>query len=206
MFLITFWNLVKKFVKYLTIIFPLFNKPISWIVNKIPRKYTQKKWLAEPIALSRRDDQGQQIYPALRRKIPIEIRNFQYIRFDIHILGNFPHWRAGIFITCFETDHDYVFHLLKDSDDSRILARMTKREFVSGRHVNQLDKELAGLDLSNINFEVKKVAEDTYSLNINSEEVDRYVVPHDDFKFVEIGAWADDKPYKVEFENIKLEG
>lgn len=209
----TVWSLfilptIKNIFKVLSLVFPFITKPIQRIINKIPRSFNERKWLAQPEALNVINNRGRQIYPQLRRKIPVEVRNFQYVRFSIHILGNYPHWRAGIFITSYDTSKDYVFHIYKNENDSRILTKMTKRIFAQG-HINESDKvlsELMTVDINNILFEIKTVGENMYALNINGQEIDRYSIPKEDFKSIEIGAWADDNPYKIEFENIKFKG
>lgn len=197
---------VKPMISFLNLIIPFATKPIYKLLAKIPRAFKEKKWVAEPQPLILSNKPGQNTYPQLVRKIPLVVQNFKYIRFKIHVLGNYPHWRAGIFVNGFDTKGDYVFHLYKDEGDNRILAKMTKRIFGKG-HIEESDKELKLLvDESDILFELRAVEDDNYALYVNGQEIDRHEVPYDEFKLIQISAWADDRPYKIEFENIEFLG
>lgn len=181
------------------------NIPLEKIFKNLPRYYSEKKWLADPMPLEYTNSQGQQIYPQLRKRIPLQVKNFKYIKFKIRIIKSLGHWRAGIFITSFDQNIDYVFHIYKNKGDKRIYSKMTKRILTEG-HKNDHTKELIVPDSNNFIFEVTSPEKGSYALLINGQEVDRYLVPKKDFTFVEIAGWADDYPYTIELENIRFKG
>lgn len=228
--IVTFNELLKIFL-LIFIIFNLFItllKAIIGLLSKLKRipdllsKFCKKdkikkgvgikvykldNWLANPIGVNIYNTQGNKIYPPLRKRIGSEIKSFKSIKFDVSVLGDYDHWRAGIFIFNGEnSNQDYVFHVYKNRNDSRLLTKMTKRIFTEG-HKDERDKDITGIiidDNKNFSFEVKYEEKDTYSLHVNGQEVDRYNVPKRDFGFLEIGAWADDNPYEIEFKNIVM--
>jgi hypothetical protein len=194
-------KLIKKLFNWLT-----FNLPFMTGFQIFSNSFFESKWLADPQPITSRSDSSKFLYRQLRHKIPVILTNFRLVKFNIKILGEFDHWRAGIFVSNIEKSKNYVFHLYKNKNDDQLRTRITELNYDEGKHINQSDQNIQVNDMKNFLFEVKKNKKDFYNLYINGQLVDTYIIPSDNFKILEIAAWADDLPYKYEFNNIKVLG
>lgn len=204
------WFLIKKTVNILKFVLdslPVDFSPFKKILDYFPQVYKEKKWIADPSPMIFVGASGTKkiVYQQLRHKIPKMIVNFKYAKFKISLLGNYDHWRAGIFITSWDHNQDYVFHIYKNENDQQLRTRITKRIYSEG-HVNQKDQNLQVEDKNNFLFEIKGQKNNLYELYVNNQLVDQYLIPKEDFKFIDIAGWADDRQYKMEFSNIEVLG
>jgi len=205
--ILVFYRIFKKGLEYIFTLQLLENSPMKKLFDYLPRMYKEKNWIVDPspIRVIGASGTGRVVYPQLRNKIPVMISNFKYIKFTISLLGSFDHWRAGIFITSWNQNQDWVYHIFKNENDEQLRSRIAKRIYSVG-HVYENDQNIQVSDMQNFFFEIRNEKNEIYELYINKQLVDKCKIPKEDFKFIEISGWADDKPYKMEFSNIEMLG
>jgi hypothetical protein len=133
-------------------------------------------------------------------------KNFEHASCNVRVINaQDNHWRAGIIFRTLE-GQEYTFLVHEDVTSPGLLqTRIVHR-------IGHKDKSDASSLLrstrKNRNFrvEVKKIGEDILALLVNGEHVDSFSVPLSEISKVFFAAWADNRPFEIEFRDIEVNG
>lgn len=135
-------------------------------------------------------------------EIPVKLKKFQSIRAEvkvIHVSGN--HWRAGV-IFHGPKKEQYIFHVHEDSNQPGVLKTRILRRVPGEEDEDKISTLQDIMNIRNIDLEVKK-GSDTFEFYINKTKAGEFKVALVNIDSLHIAAWADDKPFRIEFRNIK---
>lgn len=151
--------------------------------------YFNERWIAKSKSETR------------QLEVPIKIKDFKYIRYEVLVHSKiYNHWRAGVIFRGPQR-REYIFHLHEDYFSpgvlrSRIVFRIPEREEKDVR--NTVDDT----NTDQFTFEVKN-QNNKLCLYVNMNLVNSFEVPLKNIHTLIIQAWADDKPFNIEFKNIE---
>lgn len=171
-------------------------RTLDWVRGLRPRVYQ-----LDGLLVSSQEAVGKNVGKAF--DLPIRIKEFYEMSFEVQVLDLKEHWRAGVKLKHpNENEGRYIFHAHVDENTPTVL-RVRGNYIISGaeakderREVQSLSKDAFDLKLSNENGFVKSY--------INNKEVFNFEISESIMSRVSLHAWADGKPYKILFKDIKV--
>ena len=168
----------------------------DWVAGIRSRVYSR----GEALLISE-EEEGRNVGKAV--DIPIRLREFYEVGFTVEIQRFRRHWRAGLKLRHQnEREGRYIFHAHVDEDSPDVL-RVRGNYALGDVTVKDERREVEGV--SRDSFEIKVTNENGFVRSyINDNEVFGFEVDESVIARVSLHAWADGKPYKILFKNVKV--